>query len=228
MSVEQVRNVCEAALLAAGRNLTASELVELFEPPDRPTTDEVREALGMLSQDYAGRGIELAETASGYRIQVRRELAEVVSKLWPERAARYSRALLETLSLIAYRQPLTRAEIESVRGVAVNPNIIRTLLERNWIRVVGHRELPGRPELLGTTRDFLDYFGLKTLSQLPPLAELKSLEDLNPQLALPEPLGAVLAPPMLAETQAKDVDVDDEDPTEESTDDAASGTAAQA
>jgi segregation and condensation protein B len=195
MSNGFVSNVCEAALLAAGRNLTVSELVELFEPPDRPTTDDVREALRLLAQQYAGRGIELVETASGYRIQVRRELAGQVSKLWPERAARYSRALLETLALIAYRQPLTRAEIESVRGVAVNPNIIRTLFERNWIRVVGHRELPGRPELLGTTRDFLDYFGLKTLSELPPLAELKSLEDLNPQLALPEPLGAVLAPP---------------------------------
>jgi segregation and condensation protein B len=193
MNIEHVRNVCEAALLAAGRNLTVSEMVELFDPPDRPTTDETREALGLLSEQYAGRGIELTETASGYRIQVRRELAEPVSKLWPERAAKYSRALLETLSLIAYRQPLTRAEIEAVRGVAVNPNIIRTLFERNWIRVVGHRELPGRPELLGTTRDFLDYFGLKTLAQLPPLAELKSLEDLNPQLVLPEPVGQVQA-----------------------------------
>jgi segregation and condensation protein B len=133
--------------------------------------------------------VELIETAQGFRFQVRREFAEQVSRLWPERPPRYSRALLETLALIAYRQPLTRAEIESVRGVAVNPNIVKTLFERNWIRVVGHRELPGRPELLGTTRDFLDYFGLKSLEQLPPLAELKSLEDLNPQLALPRPIG---------------------------------------
>jgi segregation and condensation protein B len=224
MSVERVRNVCEAALLAAGRNLTASELVELFESPERPTTDEVREALVLLGENYAGRGIELAETASGYRIQVRRELAEPVSKLWPERAARYSRALLETLALIAYRQPLTRAEIESVRGVAVNPNIIRTLFERNWIRVVGHRELPGRPELLGTTRDFLDYFGLKTLSELPPLAELKSLEDLNPQLALPEPLGPVIAATLALPEPEPEATPDDEEAEEESPD--AAGNAA--
>ena len=193
MNDELIRNTCEAALLAAGRNLTVSELVELFDPPDRPTTDDIRAVLRDLGAAWAGRGIELAETASGFRMQVRREYAEAVSRLWPERAARYSRALLETLALIAYRQPLTRAEIESVRGVAVNPNIIRTLVERNRIRVVGHRELPGRPELLGTTREFLDYFGLRSLTDLPPLAELKSLEDLNPQLALPEPLGTVLA-----------------------------------
>jgi segregation and condensation protein B len=122
-------------------------------------------------------------------------VAENVSRLWPERPPRYSRALLETLAIIAYRQPLTRAEIENIRGVQVNPNIIKTLSERNWIRVVGHREVPGRPELLGTTRDFLDYFGLKTLDQLPPLAELKSLEELDPQLALPELLEADVAAP---------------------------------
>ncbi len=125
-----------------------------------------------------------SDTASGCRIQVRRELAAEISRLWPERPARYSRALLETLALIAYRQPITRAEIEEVRGVAVNPNIIRTLLERNWIRVVGHRDVPGHPELLGTTREFLDYFGLRSLDELPPLAELKALGDINLQLAL--------------------------------------------
>jgi segregation and condensation protein B len=139
------------------------------------------------------RGVELIETAQGFRFQVRREFAEQVSRLWPERPPRYSRALLETLAIIAYRQPLTRAEIEAVRGVVVNPNIVKTLFERNWIRVVGYREVPGRPELLGTTRDFLDYFGLKTLDQLPPLAELKSLEELDPQLALPEPIAALVA-----------------------------------
>lgn len=179
----------EAALLAAGRNLSVAELGELFEEAERPVAEVLREALVIVGERCEGRAYELLETASGFRLQVRREFAVPVSRLWPERPARYSRALLETLALIAYRQPLTRAEIESVRGVAVNPNIIKTLFERNWIRVVGHRELPGRPELLGTTRDFLDYFGLKTLAQLPPLAELKSLEDLNPQLALPEPVG---------------------------------------
>lgn len=189
MNTEFTRRVLEAALLAAGRSLTLSEMQQLFDMVDRPDNEQLREALEELAAGYAGRGIELIETANGFRVQVRRELAENVSRLWPERPPRYSRALLETLSLIAYRQPLTRAEIEAVRGVQVNPNIIKTLFERNWIRVVGHREVPGRPELLGTTRDFLDYFGLKTLDQLPPLAELKSLEDLNPQLQLPGPVG---------------------------------------
>lgn len=186
-------NLVEAALLAAGRSLTVQELLALFDALDRPTPEALRQTLAELAQQYAGRGLELRETASGFRIQVRRELAAQVSRLWPERPARYSRALLETLALIAYRQPLTRAEIEAVRGVAVNPNIIRTLLERGWIRVVGHRDLPGHPELLGTTRDFLDYFGLKSIAQLPPLAEIKALSELDPQLSLPEPLGALEA-----------------------------------
>lgn len=187
-------NLVEAALLAAGRSLTVQELLALFDALDRPTPEALRQTLAELAQQYEGRGLELRETASGFRIQVRRELAAQVSRLWPERPARYSRALLETLALIAYRQPLTRAEIEAVRGVAVNPNIIRTLLERGWIRVVGHRDLPGHPELLGTTRDFLDYFGLKSIAQLPPLAEIKALSELDPQLSLPEPLGALEAP----------------------------------
>jgi len=169
--------------------LTLSELAQLFDLVDRPDNEQLREALDELATTYVGRGIELIETAAGFRIQVRREMADNVSRLWPERPPRYSRALLETLSLIAYRQPLTRAEIEAVRGVQVDSNIIKALFERNWIRVVGHREVPGRPELLGTTRDFLDYFSLKTLDQLPPLEELKSLEDLNPQLQLPGPIG---------------------------------------
>ncbi|MEY4760622.1 MAG: hypothetical protein RLZZ200_478 [Pseudomonadota bacterium] len=189
MSEPFSRNVVEAALLAAGRSLTLNELVQVFDPLSRPTPEELRAALADLAVEYETRGIELKETAAGFRIQVKRELAAEISRLWPERPQKYSRAMLETLALIAYRQPLTRAEIESVRGVAVNPNIIKTLLERNWIRVVGHRDLPGRPELLGTTREFLDYFGLKSLDQLPPLAELKALSELDPQLALPAPLG---------------------------------------
>ncbi|MGC4027780.1 MAG: SMC-Scp complex subunit ScpB [Steroidobacteraceae bacterium] len=193
MNATELAVLLEAALLAAGRHLPVAELGEMFEEGQRPAADELREALRLVAERCEGRAYELLETASGFRLQIRREFALPVSRLWPERPARYSRALLETLALIAYRQPLTRAEIEAVRGVAVNPNIIKTLFERNWIRVVGHRELPGRPELLGTTRDFLDYFGLRTLAQLPPLAELKSLEDLDPQLALPEPLGPVEA-----------------------------------
>ena len=189
MSEVHTRNLVEAALLAAGRSLTVQELLTVFDALDRPTPEALRQALAELATHYEGRGIEIRETASGFRIQVRRELAAEVSRLWPERPVKYSRALLETLALIAYRQPLTRAEIEAVRGVAVNPNIIRTLLERGWIRVVGHRDLPGHPELLGTTREFLDYFGLKSIGQLPPLAEVKALSELDPQLSLPEPLG---------------------------------------
>lgn len=185
MSASDTRNIIEAALLAAGRSLTVSELSQLFDQPELAQPAAIRAALDALAQDYAGRPIELKETGAGWRIQVRRAYAATVARLWPERPQRYSRALLETLALIAYRQPITRAEIESVRGVAVNPNITKTLLERQWIRVVGHRDLPGRPELLGTTREFLEYFGLKSLDELPPLTELRSLGELDPQLDLP-------------------------------------------
>src|SRR5258705_4092343 len=183
MSESYVRNVIEAALLAAGTPLPVAELTRLFEDSARPSAQQVRAALAALAAEYSGRGIELKETASGFRIQVRRELAAEISRLWPERAPRYSRALLETLALIAYRQPITRAEIEAVRGVAVNPNIIRTVIERNWVRVVGHRELPGRPELLGPAREFLDYFGLRSVDELPPPAQLRGLDEIDPQLA---------------------------------------------
>jgi segregation and condensation protein B len=184
MNESYIKNVVEAAMLAAGRPLQVAELAELFDELSRPETAAIRAALASLEQDYAGRGIELKETATGFRIQVRRDVANEVSRLWPERPPKYSRALLETLALIAYRQPITRAEIEAVRGVAVNPNIIKTLLERNWVRVVGNRDVPGRPELLGTTKDFLDYFGLRSLEELPPLAELKAMGDVNLQLDL--------------------------------------------
>jgi len=211
MNESYIRNVIEAALLAAGGPVPLAELMRLFDAGVRPGTPQVRAALASLEAEYAGRGIELKETASGFRIQVRRELAAEISRLWPERAARYSRALLETLALIAYRQPITRAEIEAVRGVAVNPNIIRTMIERSWVRVVGQRDVPGHPELLGTTREFLDYFGLKSLDELPPLAELKAIGDLNPQLVLAEdspgvPLAAQLptADPAAAEESGED------------------------
>jgi len=192
MNDQYVKNVVEAALLAAGRPLTMDELVSVFDERDGPSADEVRNALAALTADYATRGVELLEVSSGYRIQIRASVAEPVSRLWQERPAKYSRALLETLALVAYRQPITRGEIEQIRGVAVNPNIIKTLLERAWIRVVGHRDVPGKPELLGTTRDFLDYFSLRKLDDLPTLAQLKELEDLRVQLALPgaEPLAA--------------------------------------
>jgi segregation and condensation protein B len=185
MSESEIRNIIEAALLASGRSLMLAELAQLFEDKGRPSPSALRETIEALREEYNSRPIEIQETAAGFRIQVRRQYAAVVSRLWPERPQRYSRALLETLALIAYRQPITRAEIEAVRGVAVNSSIIATLLERSWIRVVGHRDLPGRPELLGTTRDFLDYFGLKSLDDLPPLAQLRSLGEIDPQFELP-------------------------------------------
>ncbi|MGH8150715.1 MAG: SMC-Scp complex subunit ScpB [Steroidobacteraceae bacterium] len=190
MSPSQVKNVIEAALLAAGRPLGVEDLAMLFEEPLRPGKPQILDALDALGADYAERGIELKRTASGWRVQVRSELSAEISRLWPERPARYSRALLETLALIAYRQPITRGEIEAVRGVAVNPNIVKTLLERGWVRVLGQRDVPGRPELLGTTREFLDYFGLRSLDELPPLAELKAMTDLNVQLDLAEAASA--------------------------------------
>ena len=204
MNETYLRNVLEAALLAAGNPLALAELARLFEESTRPSSAELRAALEALAREYEGRGIELKESASGYRIQVRRELAAENSRLWPERTTRYSRALLETLALIAYRQPITRAEIEAVRGVAVNPNIIRTVIERNWVRVVGHRDVPGHPELLGTTREFLDYFGLTSLDELPPLAQLQAMGELNLQLALPPEDGTLSVQSAAAEPPGAD------------------------
>ena len=180
----QLKSIIEGALLAAGRPLTLEELMQLFDLTDRPSEEELRAAVDELAVDCAGRGIELCEVASGYRLQVRRELGQWISRLWEEKPARYSRALLETLAIIAYRQPITRGDIEEVRGVAVNPNIIRTLQEREWVRVVGHRDVPGRPELLATTREFLDQFGLKGLDSLPTLAEIKDIEQVSPEIPL--------------------------------------------
>mgnify|MGYP003346146476 FL=1 len=182
MTEIDIENVIEAALLAAGRPLTPVELRELFDEFDRPELEAIDAGVTRLLARYEGRGVELKEVASGWRIQVREAYAAPVSRLWAERPAKYSRALLETLALVAYRQPITRGEIEDIRGVAVNPNIIRTLIERDWVRVIGHREVPGRPELLATTRSFLDYFGLRTLDDLPTLAQLKDVETLGVQL----------------------------------------------
>jgi segregation and condensation protein B len=193
MSDHPMSNVVEAVLLAAGRPVTVEQIQELFEEHERPPAEDVLAALEALAQRYEGTGVELREVASGWRVQVRPQYSDVVSRLWQERPSRYSRALLETLALIAYRQPITRGEIEDIRGVTIASTIMRTLHERNWIRVVGHREVPGRPELLGTTREFLDYFGLKSLDDLPTLAELQDLEDINVQLELPGAPAAVEA-----------------------------------
>jgi len=185
MNEHDLKITIEATLLAAGRPVTTQQLLDLFDERERPTKEQLQAALELLANDYSERGIELVEVASGWRIQVRQRCAEVVSRLWVERPSKYSRALLETLALVAYRQPITRSEIEEIRGVSISSTIMRTLQERNWIRVVGHREVPGRPELLGTTREFLDYFGLKSLDQLPTLAELRDVETIGVQLELP-------------------------------------------
>ena len=192
MDETQIKHVVEAALLAAGRPLTLDRLVEIFAAKgDGPDRAVLKQALEALAKDYEGRGIELKEVATGYRVQIRNNMTDWLQPLWEERAPRYTRALLETLALVAYRQPITRAEIEEVRGVVVSTNIVRTLLERNWIRVVGHRDVPGKPAMFGTTKDFLDYFGLKKLEELPTLAELKDgLPELSPQTDLLESLEA--------------------------------------
>ena len=177
-----IKRIVEAALLAANQPLTAVQLHGLF-PLDEPAPEgSVAQALQALQAECDGRGVELVEVASGWRYQVKADVHAWVARLWTERQTRYTRATLETLALIAYRQPITRGEIEQVRGVAVNSNIIKALEEREWIRVVGHRDIPGRPELLGTTKGFLDYFGLKRLDELPPLSELKDFGELEPQL----------------------------------------------
>lgn len=170
MSVPPLKRVLEAALAAAGEPVTLDRLGALF--PDAPPEPEaLRAALDELAEEWQGRSVELVQVAGGYRLQVRSEFAPWVSRLWEERPGRYSRALLETLALVAWRQPITRGDIEAVRGVSVSSGIVRTLLERGWIRVVGHRDVPGRPALYATTRDFLDYFNLHSLADLPPLPD---------------------------------------------------------
>lgn len=181
-----LRKILEGALLAAGRSLDTNILRELFEEHERPEREEVIAALQEIEVDCRDRGYELRETASGYRFQVRKELAPWVGRLWEEKPKKYSRALLETLALIAYRQPITRGDIEQIRGVSVSSEIIRTLQEREWIRTVGHRDVPGRPSLYATTRQFLDYFNLKSLEDLPPLGDIRDLDQFNVELDLGE------------------------------------------
>lgn len=207
MESQYRKNVIEAALLAAGRPLDVASMLELFEEHERPTAEELGEILRVLAEEYEGRALQLVEVASGWRAQVREAYSAPVSRLWQERPTKYSRALLEILSLIAYRQPITRAEIEDVRGVTVNPNIVRTLTERGWIRVVGHREVPGRPELLGTTREFLDYFGLNGLDQLPTLADLKDMDNVGVQLEFSAAAGAAPQLDIDEDGSAGEVDV---------------------
>lgn len=185
MNETEIKYFIEAALLAAGKPLNTTQLQNLFDEASLPEKAQIRQAIDTLMNEYEDRGITIKEVASGYRIQVTTVMAERLQKLWIGRAPRYSRALLETLALIAYRQPVTRGDIEDIRGVSVSSNIIRSLLEREWIRVIGHRDVPGRPAMFGTTKIFLDYFGLKKLDDLPPLADLSDWETLRIQLNLP-------------------------------------------
>ena len=200
----QIKRIFEAALLGAGQPTALPQLAALFDEHDMPSHEDFARALEELQADSAGRGVELVEVASGFRYQVREDVHPFVSRLWTERQTRYSRALLETLALIAYRQPITRAEIEQIRGVGVASSIVKTLEEREWVRVVGYRDLPGKPALFGTTKSFLDYFNLKSLDQLPPLSEIREIEDIDPQLAFGDGPASTPSPP-------DDPDADDGD-----------------
>jgi segregation and condensation protein B len=179
-----LQRIIEGALLTAGKPMGVADLGALFEDHERPAGNAIREALAAIGERYAGRGFELREVASGFRFQVVQDVATWIARLWEEKPQRYSRALLETLALIAYRQPITRGDIEDIRGVAVASNIMKTLVEREWVRIVGHKDVPGRPAMYATTRKFLDYFNLKNLDDLPPLAEIRDLDSLNAELAL--------------------------------------------
>jgi len=213
-----ITRIVEAALLAANQPLTIVQMRGLFTVDEPAPEGSIEQALTDLRASCDGRGIELAETASGYRFQVQADVHAWVARLWTERQTKYTRATLETLAIIAYRQPITRGEIEQVRGVAVSSNIIKALEEREWIRVIGHRDVPGRPELLGTTRGFLDYFGLKSLDQLPPLSELKDFGELDPQLSFtdpdaPKPAAIIAGVQDDAEPDDADGDTGGSDPT---------------
>ncbi|MET3929862.1 segregation and condensation protein B [Lysobacter sp. OAE881] len=225
-----ITRIVEAALLAANQPLTLAQLHALF-PEDQPAPpDSVEQALEALRAGCEDRGVELVEVSSGFRFQVKADVHPWVARLWTERQTRYTRATLETLALIAYRQPITRGEIEQVRGVAVNSNIIKALEEREWIRVVGHRDVPGKPALFGTTKVFLDYFGLKRLDELPPLSELKDIGELEPQLQFegtPAPIAAGVADEAAA-SNAEAADASDEPANEADTDDTAAATASDA
>lgn len=182
----KIKKIIEGLLLAAGKPLTLERIAEIFEEHERPEKDALKLALKSIDEDCAERGFELKKVASGYRFQVRQELSNWIGRLWEEKPHKYSRALLETLSIIAYRQPITRGDIEKIRGVAVSTTIVRTLLDREWVRVVGYRDVPGHPAMYATTRQFLDYFNLNSLEQLPALSEIRDMEEINRELSLDE------------------------------------------
>ena len=191
MNSDFLRQILEAAILVSDKPMDISHLEKLFDEKERPHRDEIRAALDEITTDCRDKGFELVKVSSGYRFQTKQSLSAWVSRVWEEKPKKFSRAMLETLVLIAYRQPTTRGDIESVRGVSVSSDIIRVLDERGWIRVVGHRDVPGKPELLATTKEFLDYFNLKSLDQLPSLAEIKDFTDVDPALELLMPIDSL-------------------------------------
>jgi len=186
MEKSQLKLILEGALLAAHEPLPINRMASLFDLDEQVSNELLREALKELQVECAERSFELVEVSSGWRLQVKQRYSQWVNKLWEDKPPKYSRATLETMALIAYRQPITRGDIEEVRGVAVSTNIIQSLLERNWVRVVGHRDVPGRPALYATTKQFLDYFNLKSLDQLPSLSEIRDIEKINAELAFDE------------------------------------------
>jgi segregation and condensation protein B len=210
MNEQELKRIIESVLFAADQPVSLNQLVGLF-PDDGPDQNEIKQAIAALQEEYTEHSLELREVSSGYRFQVKQDYANWVSKLWEEKPARYSRATLETLALIAYRQPITRGEIEEIRGVSVSTQIIKTLMEREWVKIVGHRDVPGKPALYATTKEFLDYFNLKSLEDLPPLAELRDIDSINAELdlALPEAEQAELDESVDATDAGSDSAVDD-------------------
>ncbi len=220
MDQDLIQRVVEAALLAAPQPLTLAQLAALFHEDELPPPGSLEQAIADLRAQSATRGVELVEVASGFRFQVKADVHAFVARLWTERQTKYTRATLETLALIAYRQPITRGEIEQIRGVGVNANTIKMLEEREWIRVIGHRDVPGRPELFGTTKVFLDYFGLKSLDALPALSELKDIPELDPQLPFTmDPPGVASAALGNEPTYEINAEADASDPDDMPTDD---------
>jgi segregation and condensation protein B len=211
MDLDLVRRIVEAAIMAAPQPLTINQIYGLFPEEEPAPSGSIEKAISELQQSCDDRGVELIEVASGFRFQVKTDVHNWVTRLWTERQSKYTRATLETLALVAYRQPITRGEIEQIRGVTVNPNTIKALEEREWIRVVGHRDVPGKPALFGTTKAFLDYFSLKSLDALPPLAELKEIPELDPELPFDRAPAVANAVMSEDEEQAEDQPSDQDD-----------------
>lgn len=213
---KELKNILEAAMMVADEPMSIDRMLSLFnedagDPPDR---QQIRNALESLENDYADRGIEIKQVASGYRLQAKSDVAKWVNRLWAERPQRYTRALLETLAIIAYRQPITRGEIESIRGVSVSSNVIKTLLEREWVKVAGHRDVPGRPAVFATTKHFLDYFNLKSLSELPTLTELRDLDEIATDL-FQEPFQVIEGSNQVVESETQDAENGSDDDSED-------------